>query len=226
MVNTPVSEMAARTRRLSLILAVALLAVACGGTGASDATATSVATTTPSQATTTTAPEATTSTAPASTTTQVVVTTTGPPAVEIIATDYAFMGIPDTVPVGTAFSLINDSATEYHAAAFIKLSALDLRTLEEFAALATDEIVNSEGQLFFGTPQAILGARPGETTSFTWNSSSLYTPGRYLIIDTIPVGADPLVMEAELTSLNKVSQYEGVDAHYQRGMIALLTVEE
>ncbi len=226
MFGTLRSDTVACTRRLSLVLAVALMAAGCGGTGASETTSTAVAPTTAPEAPAATAAPVTTAAPPASTTTPTSVTTTVPPSVEIVATDYAFEGIPESVPIGTSFTLLNESTSEYQAAAIIRLSKLDLRTLEEFAALAPDEISTKEGALLFGTPQAILGARPGEATSFVWNSASLYTPGRYLILDMIPVGADPLEVEAELTATNTVSQAEGVDAHYQRGMIALVIVEE
>ena len=216
-----------RHRSVSAVIAMAalsLIVAACGDTSPSAVAPTSseALTTTPE----TTTPETTTTTVNATTTTEVATATTFPAAVEITVVDHEWTGLPAVVPRGTSFTLVNESTSEFHSIGIIMLAKSDTRSLEEYAALLPGEIVASPGQLYFGTPQAILGARPGEGTSYTWGSPSLFTPGRYLLIDMVPIGADPTAAEAEIKETNYVSQIEGVEAHYQRGEIALLTVEE
>ena len=207
-----------------VLFAVSLMVAACGDTSPSAVATTSseARTTTPE----TTTPETTATTVVATTTTEVATATTFPAPVEITVVDHEWKGLPAVVPLGTSFTLVNESTSEYHVIGFIKLAESDTRSLEEYASLLPGEIFASAGALRFGTPQAILGARPGEGTSYTWGSPSLYTPGRYLLIDAVPVGADPTTAEAELEEYKYVFQIEDVDAHYQRGEIAVVIVEE
>lgn len=195
------------TRWLSVIALFAVVGVACGGSS-----------------TTTTAPRATetpaTTQAPAPTVTTVAPATTAPPRVEITAFDYRYEGVPEVVPAGTTFFLINESLTEFHEAAIIRLDNDDQRTVEELTALSPGELLENTG-----TFQVALLSRPGQMQyAKSPGSATLRTPGRYLIVCSVPLGADPAVVERQV-EFGPPAQIEGVPAHYQVTMFAEFFVE-
>ncbi len=175
--NTP-----SRRARLAAVglIATAVLA-ACGSdddSGSSDSTAaptTAAADTTAAPATTAAAGTDTTSMA-------------GMMMVAVNAVDYAFEDLPETVEAGTMLSLTNNSTAEVHELVAFLLPEDETRPVEELVQLPEEEL----GALF-GTaePATVIIAPPGEAGFPVVGDGSLTEPGRYAVICSIPIGADP-----------------------------------
>lgn len=189
----------------ALLLAGTLALAACGGDDSSDPTATSASTAAPA------------STTPA---------TTSAPAdpaiepVELVASDYAFGGLPPTVPAGTPFVVTNTSATELHEFVLLRLADDDDRPI--------DDIVHHdlEATLTSGPPALVILAPPaGAEQIVAVGDGTLQEPGRYLAICMIPTGADPAAyLEAAANSGGAPPSVPGGPPHAMQGMYAEVTV--
>ena len=150
-------------------------------------------------------------------------TTTKPATIEVVAGDYFYEGVPETVPVDTRLSLFNSSAREFHEMVVFKLDPAEQRTIEELSKLASIELVGTSG---FGAPGvgklvSVVFAMP-ESPQYTYlhDVPVLAEEGRYIIFCNIPTGMDPI--EAR----NRTSQgpikdadADGMPRHYEVGMM-------
>jgi hypothetical protein len=169
--------------------------------------------------------EATTTTTEAVTTTTAGGTTTEPEAgpVEITAVDYAFDGVPESIAAGTSLSLTNSSDVEVHELVAVRLGDDETRTLEEITADPA-----SIGALFGGgPPAAVLVAAPGsDQPGAVLGDGSLTEPGRYVLICSIPTGADPQAyLDAAAESTGGPVDVPGGPPHFVQGMVSEVVVE-
>jgi hypothetical protein len=196
-----------------VFVVLALVAVGCtSSSGGDDSTTTTQA--------------ATTTTAAASTTTQAPTTSTVVQAelaiVEVEAYDYGFRGLPSEIVAGVPMTLVNTSSTEYHNLVAWKLDADDVRSdeeiIEDFSILPLEAL---EDEVKQSVPViGELHAGPGERSKARLRFVS---PGRYVLIDLVPQGADP---DTAAANENGGGPYkiEGGPPGYHHGMIAVLTV--
>jgi uncharacterized cupredoxin-like copper-binding protein len=191
-------------RRASLAAAPVLLALAvtlpaCGSDGDSTTTKAddkaAVTTTTEAEPTTTVADDG---------------------SITVTAVDFAYEDLPETVPAGTKFRLVNDAPAELHEFVAFRLPDDEERSAEELIALPQDELEAAFG----GPPATVLLAKPGEPQIEAVGDGTLTEPGRYLVACSIPVGADP----DELLESEGPPPAGGVP-HFHKGMYAEITVE-
>ena len=122
----------------------------------------------------------------ASTTTSTTVADDG--TITVTAVDFNYEGLPDTVPAGTKFKLVNDAEEELHEFVAFKLPDDETRSADELIALPQAEL---EGLFSGGPPATVLLAKPGGPQIDAVGDGTLSEPGRYLVACSIPVGADP-----------------------------------
>ena len=177
---------------LVLVATVALLLGGCGSDGTSstdtEVAATEAAVTTESIETT----DAVTTTEPSETTEPVVAFT-----VNVTARDFAFEGMPDTVPVGTKISLTSAAGGEAH----------------EMAIFKTDNPAEIRGMQHSYWVQAYAGST--DDPGLRLSPETLTETGHYWYICTLPFGTTNEVFE-------KKRVFENVEpsaAHYSQGMI-------
>ena len=153
-------------------------------------------------------------------------------SIEVSGVDYAFVGLPTSVPVGTELTFRNDG-TEMHEMAVIHI--LDETTpLEELMAMPEEE--SAELSEFVG----FVSALPGTSAE---DPITLGTPGRYVALCFIPQGMDPAAFEAagvDLTQLDEntdpgdlppeaqelFASLESNPPHMALGMVQEFTVTE
>lgn len=195
-----------------------MAAAACAGPSA-DPTSTTMATPTTLAATTTTEVERTTTSS---------VTTTSsppPPTIDVIAGDYLYQGVPETVPLGTRLVLVNDSETEFHELA-IGFMGDDMTPIEEMAMLNDPRSIASQ----YAPLRTVLFARPGEVyydqiTGPGYGPPDLNRPGRWVLFCSIPVGTDPQDAVAQVATGNPMVLPPDTQRHYQVGMFIEVFVE-
>ncbi len=182
---------------IPLLLTVAAVLPACGSDG-SDAVKETKPTTTVAQAepTTTVAADGT---------------------ITVTAVDFDYRDLPDTVPAGTTFKLVNDSEEELHEFVAFRLPDDEERSVDELIELPEAELQGIFGD---GPPATVLLAKPGGPQIAAVGDGTLSEPGRYLVACSIPVGADP----DELLASDGPPPAGGVP-HFHKGMYAELTVE-
>ncbi len=206
-------------RRRTLLLGlvpVALLAAACGD---DNETATS-ATSTP---TTEEAGDETTEDTEAETTDETDAPDPDAETIEVIAVDYGYEGLPDTVAAGTRFTLTNQSDVEVHELVAVKIPDSEERPVAELL-----EDPAAMGQLFSGgPPAAVIVATPAsDQPGAVVGDGALTEPGRYALICSIPTGADPdAYLAAAAASEGGPPEVEGGPPHFVEGMVAEITVE-
>lgn len=186
-------------RTMGIAVAVALLvgASACGDDDGDEAADTS--------ATSTTA-EATT-------------TTLGVTTVEVVARDYTFDGVPETVAAGSTISITTEDGGEPHEFVAARLPDGETRSVDELIALPEAEF----GALFADEEGTLVTiALPGttDTPGPVVGDGTLTLPGRYLYLCTFPQGTT--VEDVQ----NATGPLQGEDPHYTLGMFGELTVEE
>jgi plastocyanin len=170
-------------------------------------------------------PQTTLNTAPPTTT---AAPQSGPTTHEVEAFDYGFSGLPAELRAGDAIEFANTSSTEYHNLVVIRLDDGDNRTTEDFAVLDPEvfglETAPPAGYTLVGG----LHAAPGEA-AFD-GRIRLQVPGRYLVIDVVPQGADPAVVAETVNPASSSDsggtpyRIAGGPLGYQHGMIAIVTV--
>jgi hypothetical protein len=155
-------------------------------------------------------------------------TGTAPPVVaddgpvEVTLVDYGFEGLPETVPAGTQFTIVNESKVEVHEFVAFRLDDDDDRSADEIAKLPMDELM----ALFSGEPATVLLAAPngGEQIDAV-GDGTLSEPGRYVVFCVIPTGADPEEYLNAAGGSDGPPQVAGGAPHFVNGMYGEVTVE-
>lgn len=129
------------------------------------------------------------------------------PALDIEATDYAFGGIPETVPAGTTVLNFANDGAEFHEAVVMKIADGEERPVEELLTLPDEEA------MALVTEKAFVLAPPDAATYVTADLE----PGRYVALCFVPVGTTPEAMAGGAPS-------EEADPHFAHGMVAEFTV--
>ncbi|MCB1017439.1 MAG: hypothetical protein KDB10_20295 [Acidimicrobiales bacterium] len=140
--------------------------------------------------------------------------------VEIDGVDYRFEHVPESVPAGTRLSFTNRSAKELHELVAFRVDTDE--PLDDLLALPQDEL---ERQL--GIPTAVLVQPPGAPEAFAAvGDGTLTEPGRYVLLCTIPQGADPeaYVAAAQAAQGGRPEGFDGAP-HFTLGMAAEVTAE-
>lgn len=142
---------------------------------------------------------------------------------EITLVDYAFEGVPEEpIPAGTKVTVKNDSDQEFHELVAFKLPDDETRSSEELVNLPEEEL----GALFAGEPATVLLAGPHGEQHAAVGDGTLAEPGRYLILCSIPTGADPEELEASIDSNEPPAEDPNAGPpHFVQGMHAELVVE-
>jgi len=99
---------------------------------------------------------------------------------DVTAVDYAFEGIPDTVPAGELSLALANEGEEEHEIVIFKRNEGVTQSIDELLALPESE---SESLVTFG---AATFAPPGETGY----ASANLEPGTYFAVCFVPVGGD------------------------------------
>lgn len=138
----------------------------------------------------------------------------------VTGADYEFRGLPETVEIGTQLALTNISEEEVHEIVLLKVADDETRPLSELLALPEDER-NAIAQF-----QGVTVAFPGEDAVFTDGSMSLTEPGRYVLICSIPTGADPQAYRDAVADPDAQGppDVEGGPPHLVNGMAAEIEV--
>jgi hypothetical protein len=152
--------------------------------------------------------------------------TTGMPAddqvVEVELADFAFEGLPDTVPVGTRLAVTNSSTVELHKLSALPLPDDEVRPVEELIALPGRELA----AILRVRPATVLVAGPGGPQVNEVGDGTLSEPGRYLLICAVPIGLDPDEYLDALEGDGRRPQVTGEgDPHFKHGMVADIVVE-
>lgn len=140
--------------------------------------------------------------------------------IEVTAVDYAFEGLPERIRTGSTIELTNESEVEAHEFVAYLVPEGETRTAEELVQLPTEELE----ALFADDPALVILAAPAtgpDENIIATGDGTLATPGTYLVICGIPVGADPVQV------LGSDAPIEDSDAppHFAEGMYAEVTVE-
>ena len=117
-------------------------------------------------------------------------------SVTVTAEDYKFVGLPETVKVGTRLTLENSSQTELHELVAMRIPDSETRSVEEITQLP-----EAEADAIFGDamPAMVLVRAPGDAEMIPAVGDGTFSePGRYCVFCAIPVGADPAAMMAAM----------------------------
>ncbi len=146
--------------------------------------------------------------------------------VEVTAEDYKFVGLPESVDVGTKLTLVNDSQAELHELVALQIPESETRSVEELVQLPEDQI---EGIFGEAMPAMVLVRAPGDAEMIAAVGDGTFSePGRYAIICAIPVGADPAAMMAAMQEESEGPPTTAAGAgppHFTQGMYTEVTVE-
>jgi hypothetical protein len=185
-------------RMVAVLVVLGLVLVACGDDDAAPATTASATTT------------AAATTAAASV-----------EPVEVIALDYAFVGLPEKVKPGTTFVLKNESSQEVHELVAVRLPDDETRPVVELLQLPQEEL-----EALFPLVETVIVAPPDQTGFPVEGTGTLTEPGRYAIICAIPTGADPdEFMAAAAESEGGPPEVAGGPPHFVNGMFGEVIVE-
>lgn len=184
-----------RSRLIAPVLGVALILGACGGDDVSDDTDDTADT-----ATTDGAGE----------------------TYEVTAVDYAFEGLPATMPAGSTLTLTNASDVEAHELVAIRIPDIEVRSVEDLIQLPDEELSTIFPE--DAPPAVVLIAGPGEEGIAVVGDGTISEPGRYAIVCFFPTGGDPEeILDPDATGPPDVENLG--PPHAFNGMYAELTVE-
>lgn len=128
-------------------------------------------------------------------------------ALEATAVDYAFEGVPETVPAGTVALNLTNEGEELHEMIIFQKPEGDTRSPEE---LLNDPAMEESGP----PPAGFTFAAPGETGT----GLAQLEAGSYFAVCFIPLGSTP---DAE----EPAEGDESGPPHFTQGMVAEFTVE-
>jgi hypothetical protein len=143
---------------------------------------------------------------------------------QVTAVDYAFEGLPTSVPVGTSLGLTNAGA-EVHELVLVRIGDDVTATLDELLAMEQDPMEAGLVEMIGEMP---LFAAPGATAE---GSLPLDREGRYVAICFIPQGlTDMTVLEQLGPDADPATLPEDIQAimanppHFMLGMVQEFTV--
>lgn len=141
----------------------------------------------------------------------------------VTAVDYRFHDLPSSVKAGTTLTLKNGSDTELHEMTLSRLPDGETRSVEELISLPEDQF----SALFSGPPTAVMFAPPGDGEPIlAVGDGKLTEKGRYLVLCSIPTGADPVAfLQAAQNSSGGPPHVAGGPPHFTQGMYGEITVE-
>ena len=154
-----------------------------------------------------------------------------PKIVQIEAFDYGYSGFDVEIVAGDALELFNGSETEFHNLVVIRLGDDDSRTVVEIAEISAEDIAggwldrgSARDHDRIATSVGHLDAAPGEGA---FNGRiRLQTAGRYIALDMIAQGADPLTVRSAVETFAPPYLVAGGPLGYQHGMIVEFFVIE
>jgi hypothetical protein len=139
----------------------------------------------------------------------------------VTAADYRFDNLPATVGSGTRLGLRNASATEIHEMVVARLPDTETRSAEALVRLPAAQL----DQLLTGSTVAVLLRPPGGAGLIrALGDGKLTGKGRYLVVCTIPIGADPAAVLAT-RGPKDAPPVAGGAPHFTRGMYGEIRVE-
>jgi hypothetical protein len=128
--------------------------------------------------------------------------------VAVTAVDYAFEGIPETVPAGTvALELTNESESEMHEMIVFQKPEGDTRSAEE---LLNDPAMEESGP----PPVGFVFAPPGQTST----GLAELEGGDYFAVCFVPVGS------GDISEEEAESEDAGGPPHFTQGMVTEFSV--
>lgn len=204
-----------QNRTLALLAAASILAIAACGDDAPDNAETTVQPAAPP----TTPPGPHPGTEPTSP--PVANTTNDAAEVTVQLRDYAFSGLPASVPAGTKLVVENTSAIELHEIVAFRIQDSEARSASELIALPEAELLAAVGPV----PATVLLAAPGEPQIEALGDGTLTDPGRYLLLCGVPTGVDPGEYLAAAAESVGPPNVPGGPPHFAHGMYAELIVE-
>ena len=147
-----------------------------------------------------------------------------PEPVEVVAVDFEFRDLPESVPAGTRLTIVNEAATELHEIVALRIPDEEERSADELVQLPPDELEAAMGPI---APATVLLAAPGGDQITAVGDGTLDEPGRYLLVCMIPTGVDPdAYLAAAAEAGDEPPQIDGGGApHIAHGMYAELIVE-
>lgn len=139
--------------------------------------------------------------------------------IELAMVDFAFGGVPETVPAGTRVSVSNLSDSELHEVVVFRLPDDEGRAVAELAELPPNDLLAALGE-----PHAVLLAAPGGPEIPAVGDGVLTEPGRYALFCFIPTGADVDEYLTAAATSDGPPEVDGGPPHFVHGMYAELTV--
>lgn len=150
-------------------------------------------------------------------------TSTAPPAAvnTVAAVDYAFERLPGLLAVGDKVTLVNQSAVELHQLAAFRLPDGETRTASTILQLSPGE----QARILAAGPTMLLLAPPsGQPQIAALGDGAFATPGRYVVLCNIPLGADPAAYLEAARATGTPPAVPGGAPHFTRGMFGEVNV--
>lgn len=142
--------------------------------------------------------------------------------VKVRAVDFSFQDLPKSIRAGTRLTLTNGATTELHELVAFRLPDAEKRPVADLVRLPEAELGPILGA---AQPATVLMAPPGGTQIDAVGDGTISEPGRYLIMCSIPTGADPAAyLAAAAASKDGPPDVPGGPPHFVNGMYAELLV--
>jgi hypothetical protein len=135
--------------------------------------------------------------------------------------DFAFDGLPESVPAGTRLAVENTSPVELHELVALRIADTETRSAAELMALPEDQLRAVAGP----APATVLVVAPGGRQIAAVGDGTLTEPGRYLLLCAIPTGADPAEYVRAAAESAGPPDVPGGPPHFVHGMFAEIIVE-
>lgn len=142
------------------------------------------------------------------------------PDVSVEAADYAFVGLPKEIPAGSTVGLRNTSRLEAHELVAFRVPDHEKRSAQELLALPQAEAMEALG----GKPAIVVIAAPRSDGFAPSGGAMLAERGRYVIVCTVPTGADPKVFIDAASESEGPPDVPGGSPHFVHGMLGEITV--
>ena len=147
----------------------------------------------------------------------------GSDKVTVTGTDYRFENLPKSVKAGTTLTLKNSSSKELHEMVVVKLPDTEKRSADELIKLP-----RAQFEAISPGPPALVRVRPpGDAPEIeALGNGKLTEKGRYLVVCSIPTGADPaaFLKASEASPDGPPKGFNGAP-HFTMGMYGEITVK-